>query len=124
MTERWKTVPGYAPYQVSNLGNVRNGRKRALTPCLCSGGMTVTVCIDGVKSGFRLARVVGQLFCKSYREHLYPKYRDGDLKNCSAKNLRWVPRREVTGVPYSKRRRHENRHTREIQICGLPRRLG
>lgn len=100
--ERWKPVPGYPNYEVSDHGRIRNGDGRILRTFLVSGGLAFTAVKNGTPSSLRVARLVGQAFCKDYGEKLYPRYVDLDRTNCHWRNLMWVPRAAVTRVPYTK----------------------
>jgi len=57
--------------------------------------------IKTIPNSVRIARLVGAAFCPDFRADLLPKHINGDKTDCRAKNLLWVPRREVTGNPYS-----------------------
>ena len=47
-TEVWKDIPNYAPYQASNLGNIRNGAKgNILTPVVWGSRGHVAVKVGG-----------------------------------------------------------------------------
>lgn len=109
-TPRWKALPGFPGYEVSNTGLVRNGKGRILCQTFISGGMSCQVRKDGYGVGLRVARAVGQAFCRGYKTTLYPLHIDGDRTNCRAENLRWVPRSEVSGTPYSRNTKPEVPH--------------
>ena len=106
MKERWKEIPGFPKYEVSDHGRIRTkeGRTsdRIIRTFLISGGLAFTATKNGTPSSLRVARLVGRAFCKDYGEKLYARYRDTDRTNCHYRNLMWVPRGGVSGTPYSK----------------------
>jgi hypothetical protein len=100
-------------YEVSSLGRIRcNGsffeiqrtRRNFIkkTPADSNGHLTVQLSADGVPNNLRVARLVGQAFCREFRPWLRPLYLDGNKANCAASNLQWVPQSAVTGIPFSK----------------------
>lgn len=101
MKERWKKIENHETYEISNLGRLKNARGRILKPMFVAGGLATTLCEGNVKTAIRFSRAVGKAFCPSYRDHLYPIYKDGDKRNCASSNLKWVPRGKVCGIPYS-----------------------
>lgn len=108
--ETWKPVPGFAPYEVSDLGNIRRGptgRNLKRQKSACGIGHMLTVSIKGEKTTVRVARIVGAAFCPDFREDLYPVFRNGNTNDYRAKNLRWVPRSVVSKNPYSKNPKHQ-----------------
>jgi len=102
--ETWKPIPGFAPYEVSDLGNIRrgpSGRILKRQKSACGIGHMLTVSIKGEKTTLRVARIVGAAFCPDFDTEKVPAFRNGNTNDYRAKNLKWVPRSEVTGVPYS-----------------------
>lgn len=99
--ENWKTVEGFEPYQVSNLGNVRGKFGKILRSSFVTGGLAVVFICDGKRTSKRVARLVGEAFCKDYATDRYPTYKDGNPHNCIDSNLKWVPRQVVAKAPYS-----------------------
>ncbi len=102
--ETWKPVPGFVPYEVSDLGNIRRGptgRNLKRQKSACGIGHMLTVSIKGEKTTLRVARIVGAAFCPDFDPELVPTFRNGNTNDYRAKNLKWVSRSEVTGVPYS-----------------------
>jgi NUMOD4 motif len=101
MKERWKPIPNHETYEISNLGNVRNKRGRLLNLYFTAGGLFLTICEQNARTTLRVSRLVGQAFSRGWRDGLVATYRDGDRRNCSVGNLKFVPRSRVTGKPYS-----------------------
>lgn len=101
---QWKPIPGFEAYEVSDQGRIRRvatGRVLKHQKAACGLGHMVTVSVRDEKTTLRVARVVGAAFCPDFAEDRYPVYRNGNTNDYRAKNLKWVPRAEVTGVPYS-----------------------
>ena len=93
MTEIWEESI-YQPYEVSNLGRFRRG-KRVLKPRILSGSVRVQLTIDGRQTERALGKLVAEAFvplpsadCVSV-EHI-----DGNPWNNRADNLRWVEKLE------------------------------
>jgi hypothetical protein len=108
MKEIWKAIPNTPNRFVSNLGRVRKDLPLQ-KPYYFSlsknrgGSLRLGITYKGRTEAYVVARLVGDAFCKDYRPHLRAVYRDGDRSNCNAKNLKWVPQSQVTGVPYSRK---------------------
>ena len=101
---QWKPIPGFEAYEVSDQGQIRRvatGRVLKRQRPSSGAGHMVFVSVGDVKSTLRVARVVGAAFCPDFAEDLYPVFRNGNTNDYRAKNLKWVRRAEVTGVPYS-----------------------
>lgn len=105
---QWKPVIGFEAYEVSNTGRVRRAdNKRPIQRQKShSRGHMIQLSSGGVRSTLRLARIVGATFCPDYREDRYPLFRNGDSSDYRARNLKWVPRSEIAGAPYSKNPRN------------------
>lgn len=102
MKEIWRRIPGYATYEVSNLGNVRswrsrNGRGPAKTPHLLkptkfSGSEYFRVTLvddDGVPKIRRLHQLVLETFVGPRPVGMEPLHGDGVAANNRLDNLRW-----------------------------------
>ena len=114
MKEQWKTIPGFKWHEVSNHGRVRKliAMREPFYHKLVPdkhGGQTVSLSINKVPEGFRVARLVGQLFCPDFKPNLRPLHLDGNKANCRADNLKWVSVSEVTAHPYSRNPRPSER---------------
>ena len=107
MKEQWKTIPGFRIHEVSNHGRVRKQRlfKSPFvykTTKDVNGGISVNLTINRMPGVLRVARLVGQAFCKDFRPDLRPVHLDGNKSNCRADNLKWVSISEITAHPYSR----------------------
>lgn len=94
--ERWRTIPEFNRYEISNLGNIYNSRFRQMMRISYSnhGHAKITLTDD---LGDRYTRSVAQLVADAFVEapnmmcdHLM--ILDGDLSNVIADNLAWRPR--------------------------------
>lgn len=101
MSEQWTPIDGHPGYKVSSDGRILGKHGRTLRTSYVSGGLMFTVKRNGEDTTLRVARVVGKAFCPDYSPFLVPSYANGDRMDCRAKNLKWVPRGQITGVPYS-----------------------
>ena len=100
--ELWKPVPGLPGREISNLGRLRHGPRIYRTGCYGTNGRSATVKINSVPTNVRIARLVGAAFCDDYQPDRLPVHRNKDKGDCRAINLQWVPRSQVTGIPYSR----------------------
>lgn len=101
---RWKTILETELIEVSDTGIVRHSiTKKPYRTWPCPRGhQCLTVFVSGVKTSFRVHRLVGQAFCPDYRPHLRPRYRDGS-KNPLAANLEWVTVATISFKPIGSR---------------------
>jgi hypothetical protein len=102
-TEIWKNIPSTPGYQISNLGRLRTKGGSLRKACKDqNGSLTVAIKIKNYQTTVRIARLVGEAFCRGYRPELRPIYRNGDRSDCRPCNLRWVPQSKVTAAPYTR----------------------
>jgi hypothetical protein len=110
MRNGWLDVPGYGgAYRIDRHGNVlsverrcRSSRgdgtrrvpPRVLSPFTKRGRRYVRVCRDGGHEVVDVKSVVAELFLPPppSRTRYFLEHRDGDIANCAAANLQWVPR--------------------------------
>ena len=105
---RWHIIPSLPNYLISPCGQLKSliGRKGLRKYSLNrNGSPVITVKKDGYNTNVSLARLMGEVFCKDYAPDLCPLHRDGDKTNCLPRNLKWISRSEVTGIPYSRNAR-------------------
>lgn len=91
-------------YEASNTGKVRlKWGKMEPTVFRDPGGtLTINTSQDGIHASRRVARLVGEAWCKNYRPYLRAFYKDGNRENCHPSNLKWVSPSKVTGIPFSR----------------------
>lgn len=110
MNEIWHPCAGFEThYEVSNLGNVRSiermvnhycgGSKVNLSTLLKAGKskngyLTVSFCIDGVKSNQSVHRLVARAFIENESNKPQVNHKDGNKHNNNVNNLEWVTRSE------------------------------
>lgn len=90
--ETWKAIDGKHPYEVSDMGRVRNAdTMRVLKPCPnAKGYMRVQIC--GKK--YRVHRLVAAAFIPNPRDLPQINHKDGNKGNNSADNLEWCDQME------------------------------
>lgn len=92
-TEEWKSVPGWANYSVSNLGQVKNQFGRILKPF--RGGphkvWTVQLRDSGLAVTTGIHRIVAEAFVPIPKDgkNLRVRHKDGNMDNICARNLEW-----------------------------------
>ena len=114
MKEKWLPIPGHEPYEASNMGRIRRNIWARDNQCPQimktktnkHGAVGVTLVTNGYTGTKYVARLVGATFMPDqFKTHLRAFYKDGDKTNCKPSNLKWVPRSQVTGAPYSKNKK-------------------
>ena len=100
--ERWKDVVGYEGlYEVSDMGRVRNGKKRILFLRSDPNGYpNVCLCKDGVKKSYRVHRLVSRAFLGDLPEGYCTDHINRDKTDNRLCNLRYVNYQEnnVRGI--------------------------
>lgn len=93
--DNWVFVSGFPGYSVSDAGEVRNDRRRAvLTPTYSRRGSYVGMYKEGVQRNRMLSRLVAEAFLPAPELSTFdtPIHLDGDLDNNHVSNLMWRPR--------------------------------
>ena len=90
--EIWRSIDGYANYEVSNHGRVRNAStERILKPIIQTGGyQQVILSRNGVRKQHLVHRLVGQEFVDNPDELPFIDHIDGDIKHNHVSNLRYA----------------------------------
>ena len=91
INEIWRSVSGYANYQVSNIGRVRNTKTgRILQPCDDSDGYHIIhLYINGSPKTTRIHQLVAKEFIDNPQNKPCIDHIDRDTKNNCTSNLRW-----------------------------------
>lgn len=92
MNEIWKPVNGYETlYEVSDLGNVRNARrKKLLSPYTGNSGYKrVKLYRYGIRERFLVHRLVAQVFIPNPQNLPQVNHKDENKTNNRADNLEW-----------------------------------
>ena len=94
--EFWRSISGYANYQISSHGRVRNSKTyRILKQELKSNGYkSIKLYKDGTNKHHRINRLVAQEFIDNPENKKVVDHIDGDVLNNHVKNLRWVTHSE------------------------------
>lgn len=91
-SEKWLPIPGYEPYQASDLGRIRGVRwGSVLTPVVTQYGYhQVSLCVGGKKLSRLVHRLVAYAFIGPQPSPEYDVLHwDGDKTNNALANLRW-----------------------------------
>jgi hypothetical protein len=105
MTEIWKAIEGFPPYEVSNLGRVRRPKievicgknrqhKRIVPERITAGHLMVSngycqVMLPG-RNKRSIHRLVAAAFCAGYKPDLVVNHKNGIRHDNRAENLEWV----------------------------------
>ena len=90
--EEWKNVIGYEGlYEVSNKGNVRNVRRNTLLKLSKTndGYIQVHLYKNGIRTGFKVHRLVAQAFIPNPDNLPEVNHKDEDKTNNNVTNLEW-----------------------------------
>ena len=90
--EEWKNVIGYEGlYEVSNKGNVRNVRRNTLLKLSKNyyGYIQVWLYKNGIRTGFKVHRLVAQAFIPNPDNLPQINHKDEDKLNNCVENLEW-----------------------------------
>ena len=90
--EEWKNIIGYEGlYEVSNKGNVRNVRRNTLLKLSKNnyGYINVYLYKNGIRTGFRVHRLVALTFIPNPDNLPQVNHKDEDKNNNSVDNLEW-----------------------------------
>ena len=101
MTEEWRTYDRLPAYEVSNLGNVRNAkRKKLLSPFIIDGGSRiVNLYVKGGRRSVRVARMVAETFIPNPQNLPLVGHVDGNTGNDTVENLKWMTRLQISFIP-------------------------
>ncbi len=135
--EIWRSIDGYANYEVSTHGRVRNSATaRILKPAILNNGYKLTrLYKDGKQKNFLTHRLVCQEFIDNPDEKQFVDHIDNDRANNNVENLRWVSGRENQGNSLKQKNtssqykgvvwdKHANKWKASIRIHGKLKHLG
>jgi hypothetical protein len=96
MVEIWKQIEGFANYEVSDHGRIRNKTNEKMVKAYegTGGRMSVTLYNDSQKYGRRLHNLVANAFVLNPDQKEYVYNANCDLRNCRADNLFWISGQE------------------------------
>lgn len=90
---RWKPIPSYPPYEVSEFGDVRRFGK-LLSQSLRKGYPRVSLSIDGKSTSKAVHTLVAEAFIGPRPPKLHVCHNDGDRANSKVCNLRYASAKE------------------------------
>ena len=90
--EKWKPIPEYDKYEISDMGRVRNRRGQILKPQKNnrSGHLQIMLWKDSKAKCFYLRRLVAQIFIPNPENLEYVGSIDNKKDNCKVNNLFWT----------------------------------
>lgn len=126
--EVWKSIPEFAGYSISNMGNVRslerivkrnksNGkiqdkrvRERILKPAIAGQGyLFVSLRRNGRHYNKRIHKLVAENFVSGRRDGLIVHHKDGKKINNKSTNLEWTTKQKNTQDYYIKKGKSKGR---------------
>lgn len=96
--EKWKSIPEFDNYQISNMGSVKNVKnnkiRKASPPSAKTKYYKIILYQGGHTKTFDIHRLVGQVFCQKpvTDEYLEIHHINGNTFDNRATNLKWVTR--------------------------------
>lgn len=103
--QEWFRIPQAPRYFVNRKGEILNPRRRKIKGYLDNGNPTVQFPEEDRVHTMRIARIVGEVFCRDYAPELCACHRNGNLLDCRAENLKWLPRGEVHRIHIERKRK-------------------
>ena len=106
--EIWKEIKGYEGlYEVSSEGRVKStGKKKGIMrPGTSKGYLKVGLTKDGIRSMFRVHRLVAEAFIPNPDNKPEVDHINGDRKDNRVENLRWMTHKENNNNPVTLERR-------------------
>ena len=109
--ERWKSVNGYANYEISSCGRVRNATTERMLKPSDNGYQVINLRKNGKPKTHYIHRLVAEAFVDNPAEKRCVDHIDGNRKNNNCENLR--------SICHALRKQHEpaysNQHIESIQ---------
>lgn len=98
MKEEWKKIDNYPNYSVSNLGNVRNDKRRKLVAINKQNG-SLKLSDGGIIEKKTVGNLVAKAFMPESKESFgRVKHIDGDCNNNQVDNLQWLTIKERNNI--------------------------
>ena len=125
MIEKWKTIPDYENYKVSNLGIVKNinyrgtGKEKILKGTSYNNYVYVTLRKNNESKTFLLHRLVAQAFIPNVENKPCINHIDCNRKNNKVNNLEWCTQQENIAYMDKKNRRVGNKKMTEQDVKNI-----
>lgn len=123
--ERWKQLPEYPNYEVSDHGRIRNSRRERKPTKGNTGYYYVNWMVNGKLVTFLVHRLVAEAFCpREDPSHNIVAHNDGNKENNRWDNLRWTTQKDnmsdkkVHGTTY-RGEKHLNSRVTEEQVIAI-----
>lgn len=132
MTEVWKTIPGFGRYSISNLGRVKSKRRieRLMCPSINNVGYrSVNLCKNGIKTTFRVHRLVAEVFISNIGNKPTVNHKNGVKTDNRVDNLEWATHSEQNihavklGLKKSYGEHHSQHKLIEYQVIEIRNRI-
>ena len=114
--EKWKNVWGYANYEVSTSGKVRNKGKEVKQCKNNKGYYTVDLYKDGERKRFFVHRLVAETFIENPKNLYCVNHKNGNKTDNRVENLEWCTSGENLKHAYEKLGRVHRKGTKIICI--------
>ena len=92
--EKWKSVNGYANYEISSCGRVRNATTERMLKPTDSGYQVINLTKNGKPKQHYVHRLVAEAFIANPEEKRCVDHIDGNRMNNHLENLRWATHTE------------------------------
>ena len=92
--ERWKSVNGYANYEISSCGRVRNATTERMLKPSDTGYQVINLTKNGKSKQHYVHRLVAEAFIDNPEEKRCVDHIDGNRMNNHLENLRWATHTE------------------------------
>ena len=96
--EKWKPIPGFPNYSVSNMGRIRNQHGKVMRPRLSYAGkkpVRLTIILKDASGKPRyvfIHKEVARAFVANPHNYPFVTFKNKNFRDCKAQNLRWVSR--------------------------------
>lgn len=91
---KWKAIPSFPAYDVSEYGDVRRGDKQLSKHIIWSGYMRVSLSVGGKSIGKPIHHLVAEAFIGPRPDGLHVCHNDGNKTNNHYSNLRYATPKE------------------------------
>lgn len=116
MSEEWKSIRGYAPYEVSDAGRIRRDGHVLVPVRQKNGYLFVTLCLGGKQTNKLVHRLVAEAFVPNPLNLPQVNHKDEDKTNNVVDNLEWCTAKYNTNYGTCPARRAGTLSKRVLQL--------